>query len=189
MAATPIGFRIWAGAAVLLALVGAAFELSSRSGWSLPHSFGVLFLAALALWTGIRLLGLDRRGRRRRRLLGVAGPELDRLDGAAFEEWVAAVLRDSGWRVVRTRPGSDYGVDLVAEKDGRRVGIEAKRRSARIPNAVVRSVVAGCQFHACTEAAVVTQSTFTRQSLRQAAAASIPVTLIDRHSLDRLRTF
>jgi restriction system protein len=118
--------------------------------------------------------------------LGRSLDDLDALDGPAFEEWIAAVLGEAGWCVVRTPHGSDFGVDLIASKDGMRIGIEAKRRSGRISNAVIRSVVAGCQYHDCAVAAVVTQSTFTAQARRQAAASNLPVMLVGRNDLTRL---
>ncbi len=113
--------------------------------------------------------------------------DLDRLDGTAFETWIAAMLREAGFRVRATTKGHDFGVDLVAERNGLRIGIEAKRRGAKVANDVVRSVVAGCQFHRCDVAAVVTQSAFTAAAERQAKAAELPVVLVGRRDLLRLR--
>ncbi len=188
----PIAIRtralLWIAFAILVA-AGVEFVASrfiQAWGWPPAQARVATCLAILLAWTLFRVLGLDARSRRRRRLLGCSEEDLDRLQGPEFEEWVALVLETAGWSIRRNRKGGDFGVDLVAARAGRLVGIEVKRRSDRIANAVVRSVVAGCQYYGCDVAAVVTQSTFTRQAAEQAAGSEVPVILIGRYDLHRL---
>jgi len=156
--------------------------------WPLPprQAWAATLLALLGLWVLWRALGFDAPARRRRRLLRHRLRDLDSLSGAAFEDWVAAVLRAAGFEVELTPRTGDYGVDLIATHNGRRIGIEAKRRGRPISNHVVRSVVAGCQYHACDRAAVVTQSRFTDNAVSQARAAAVDVVLVARDDLHRL---
>lgn len=180
-------YRVLAGSALLA--VGLAWAAGRvADAWAIPaqHAWAAVLLSVLVLWVFWHGLGFDARLRRRRRLLNLRLRDLDRLSGAAFEDWIAAVLQASGWRIEHTPRTGDYGVDLIASKGEARIGIEAKRRQGPISNHVVRSVVAGCQYHGCNRAAVVTQSTFTRQAVAQAEGAAVEVTLLGRSDLDRL---
>lgn len=174
-------------AAILLApALAVAARLASVTDLSRAQAQAVVMTGLAGTWVLYRLLGLDARGRRRRRLLGYRLEDLDRLPGSAFEDWVAAVLDEGGCQVERTPATRDFGVDLIATVQGRRIGIEAKRHQRPISNQAVRSVVAGSEYHTCEGAAVVTQSTFTESARRQAARARVPVLLIGRQDLHRL---
>ena len=51
---------------------------------------------------------------------------LDRIDmmsGIEFEQYVAAVLGGSGFAVTLTKTTGDFGVDLIAVKDGLRTAV------------------------------------------------------------------
>ena len=63
--------------------------------WPLPprQAWAATLLALLGLWVLWRAFGFDAPARRRRRLLRHRLRDLDSLSGAAFEDWVAAVLR------------------------------------------------------------------------------------------------
>jgi restriction endonuclease Mrr len=175
---------------IAVLLLAPAFAVASRlddaTDLSRSQSQAVVFVSVVGLWMVYRFLGWDARSRRRRRLLGYRLGELDGLAGGAFEEWIAAVLSGAGWRVARTAATRDFGVDLVATLGERRIGIEAKRQQRPVSNQVIRSVVAGCQYHGCDVAAVVTQSTFTASARAQAERAQIPVVLVGRDDLHRL---
>jgi restriction system protein len=143
-------------------------------------------VAVTAAWSLFRLLGLDARSRERRRLFGLSLAELDRLEGSEFEAWVEAQLTAADFAVTRTRPGHDYGVDLIAERAGVRIGIEAKRWQGTVPNAVVRSLIGGCEFHDCTAGAIITTSRFSRHAGEQARQSRLPIALLGRSDLGRL---
>jgi restriction system protein len=51
------------------------------------------------------------------------------MEGKEFENYVAERLRQVGWTVEATSATGDFGVDLIAEKDGRRVAVQCKRLS------------------------------------------------------------
>lgn len=87
---------------------------------------------------------------------------IDAMDGLAFEGYVAARLRRAGWRVTFTPPVGDYGVDLIAEKDGHSVAVQCKRYGKSVGVAAVQQVVSGARHHGCARSIVVTNQEFTR---------------------------
>jgi restriction system protein len=82
--------------------------------------------------------------------------------GVEFEEFVAAQLRTAGWRVTHTATTGDYGVDLVAKKDGTRMAVQCKRQAKAVGVAAIQQVVSGALHHGCNETVVVTNQAFTK---------------------------
>lgn len=87
---------------------------------------------------------------------------IDAMDGVEFEGYVAARLRRAGWRVKFTPPVGDYGVDLIAEKDGHSVAVQCKRYGKSVGVAAVQQVVSGARHHGCARSIVVSNQEFTR---------------------------
>ncbi len=86
---------------------------------------------------------------------------IDAMDGVAFERYVAARLNRAGWRVRFTPPVGDYGVDLIAEKDGQFVAVQCKRYGTPVGVSAVQQVVSGARHHGCTRSIVVSNREFT----------------------------
>ena len=112
--------------------------------------------------------------------------ELDAMDGAEFERWITRRLVAAGHFARDLRQSGDFGVDVLTEMAGLRLGIQAKRFAGGVGNAAVQEVLAGCDYHRCAVAAVVTQSRFTPAAREQADRAHLPVLLIER---DRVLDF
>ena len=88
--------------------------------------------------------------------------KIDGMEGHAFEEWCADLLRRKGFRSVKVTPGSgDQGVDVTAEKDGLKYAIQCKRYSSDLGNTPIQEVVAGKVFYGCQVGAVMTNRYFT----------------------------
>lgn len=113
-------------------------------------AFVGLFLAVLLSAEGIR--------RRRPDASMIA---IDAMTGTEFEDYVAARLQRAGWQVTFTSASGDYGVDLIAQKDGKSVAIQCKRHSKSVGVAAVQQVVAGARHHGCTKSIVVSNQEFT----------------------------
>ena len=130
-----------------------------------------LFLAVLIAAEGNR-----RRGRPDASMMAV-----DAMSGTEFENYVAARLRRAGWQVTFTSVIGDYGVDLIAQKDGKSVAIQCKRHGKSVGVAAVQQVVSGARHHGCTRSIVVSNQEFTH------AAKQLAVThgcqLIGRRAL------
>jgi restriction system protein len=86
---------------------------------------------------------------------------IDAMDGVEFEDYVAARLCRAGWLVRFTPPVGDYGVDLIAEKDGQCVAVQCKRHGKSVGVAAVQQVVSGALHHGCTRSIVVSNQEFT----------------------------
>ncbi|OBH95086.1 restriction endonuclease [Mycobacterium sp. E2733] len=87
---------------------------------------------------------------------------IDAMDGVEFEGYVAARLRRAGWRVTFTPAVGDYGVDLIAEKDGHSAAVQCKRYGKSVGVAAVQQVVSGARHHGCVRSIVVSNQEFTR---------------------------
>ncbi|ORW48676.1 restriction endonuclease [Mycobacterium paraense] len=132
---------------------------------------GLVLTVVALLWLGVRR-DRYRTERQRRRDLRYAMSDLaavDDMSGIEFEEFVAAQLRTVGWGVTHTASTGDYGVDLVAQKDGTRMAVQCKRQAKAVGVAAVQQVVAGARQHGCDRAVVVTNQAFTKAA-RQLAA-------------------
>jgi restriction endonuclease Mrr len=87
---------------------------------------------------------------------------IDQMSGVEFEEYVAARLRRSGWDVSPTSATGDYGVDLIAKRDGQCFAVQCKRRGKPVGVSAVQEVVSGARRHKCTASMVVSNQEFTR---------------------------
>lgn len=109
---------------------------------------------------------------------------VDKMNGLEFEEYVAELLECNGFYNVSLTEQYDYGVDIIAEKDGIRWGIQAKRYSGIVGADAVRQVVTGIRLYSCDRAMVVTNSTY--GDFAKKLAAGNDCVLIDRDGLRRL---
>ena len=108
-----------------------------------------------------------------------------RLTGEEFEEYVALVLRDNGFRDIElTRASGDQGVDILATRAGKRYAIQCKNYAGAVGNAAVQEAYAGAQFYGCEIAAVVCPGAFTRAA--RELAKSTGVRLWDGEWLTRM---
>jgi restriction system protein len=87
--------------------------------------------------------------------------EIDAMAGVEFEDYVAARLQRAGWQVSFTPVVGDYGVDLIAQKDGQNVAIQCKRHGKTVGIAAVQQVVSGALHHGCARSIVVSNQEFT----------------------------
>lgn len=109
---------------------------------------------------------------------------VDAMDGLDFERYVVNLLRVNGFRNVSLTEKYDLGVDIIAEKDGIRWGVQAKRYSGLVKASAVRQAVTGLRLYGCDQAIVITNSTYTEVARRLANANDC--VLVDRTGLRRL---
>lgn len=87
------------------------------------------------------------------------------MDGLQFEHRCAELLRYRGFHKVAVTKGSgDQGVDILAQKNGIKYGIQCKYYSYPVGNKAIQEAYAGADFYDCDVAMVMTNSTFTRQA-------------------------
>lgn len=84
------------------------------------------------------------------------------MTGHDYEYVVADYLRSRGYHSVKVTKGSgDFGVDVIATKNGIKYAVQCKLYSSPVGVSAVQEVVAGKAYYGCKGAMVVTNSTFT----------------------------
>lgn len=107
---------------------------------------------------------------------------VDRLKGHDFEHFVGELLTTRGFDQVKiTQASGDYGVDILARKDGKHYAIQAKRYSSNVDRKAISDSVAGLGFYKCQVAMVVTNSHFTKSA--KIYANELGCKLVDRDVL------
>lgn len=107
-----------------------------------------------------------------------------KLSGGEFEQYVALVLADNGFKKVQVTKGSgDQGADVLAERNGISYAIQCKNYEGSVGNFAVQEAYAAAQFYRCDKAAVICPGEFTRGAKELAEATG--VTLWDGAWLSR----
>ena len=158
----------------LIVFVIIAVTAWTHRQWLLYALYGILFILAT-----IVVLKLLRLVRFRQRQTALA--DIDLMDGLDFERYVADLLKQWGFRNVSLTEQYDMGVDIVAEKDGQRWGIQVKRYNGLVKAAAVRQVVTALKFYGCERSMVVTNSTYS--NVARQLADSNDCLLIGRDTL------
>lgn len=69
------------------------------------------------------------------------------FDGHASEKWVAEALIGFGWSAKVTAGSGDQGIDVIAEMNGKKLGIQCKLYSSAIGNKAVQEAHAGRAYY------------------------------------------
>ena len=113
--------------------------------------------------------------------------EVDTMSGEAFERHVAALLQQNGFSNVQvTKASGDYGVDILASKDGERYAIQCKRYAKNIGVKPIQEVYAGAPMYGATKCAVITNMYFSDNG--RTLANKLGVQLWDREFLATMMT-
>lgn len=159
----------------IVVLVGAA-------AWT--HRAQLVHITYLAIGVVACLLLLKLLWRIVIRILQHRYQTVDGMDGLEFERYVVELLRRNGFHDVRLTEQYDYGVDIIAEKNGVRWGVQAKRYSSPVGADAIRQVVTGLRIYNCDRAMVITNSTYSEFAKKLAAGNDC--VLIDRVGLRKL---
>lgn len=107
--------------------------------------------------------------------------KIDHMTGLEFEQYVANLLKTHGYKHVKLTEKYDLGIDIIAEKDGIRWGIQVKRYNGLVGASAVRQVVTALKKYECDKAMVVTNSVFSRTAQKLAEINNC--VLVDRVKL------
>ena len=108
-------------------------------------------------------------------------PEVDTMTGLQFERYVASALKRQGYTHIKMTELYDWGVDIIARKDGITWGVQVKRCSGMVKAAAVRQVVTALRKYNCDRGMVVTNGVYSRPAVE--LARSNDCILIDRSAL------
>lgn len=110
---------------------------------------------------------------------------LDEMEGHDFEFFCANLLERRGFIEVEVTKGSgDYGIDILAEKDGVTYAIQCKCYSAPVGVKAVQEAYAGRDYYDKMVGAVLTNQYFTAPAVD--AAKKLKILLWDRGYLERM---
>lgn len=130
----------------------------------------ILFVSVIAL--------LLRKGRRRTDLF-------EDMEGHEFEYFCADLLKQKGFVDVEVTKGSgDYGVDILAEKEGVTYAIQCKRYHAPVGVKAIQEAYAGRDYYDRMVGAVMTNQYFTAPAVE--AAGKLKILLWDGGYLESI---
>ena len=110
---------------------------------------------------------------------------MDELDGRDFEFFCADLLKRRGFMEVEVTKGSgDYGIDILAEKEGITYGIQCKCYQESVGVKAIQEAYAGKEYYDCMVGAVMTNQYFTAPAVE--AAKKLKILLWDRGYIDHM---
>ena len=140
----------------------------------------ILILVGICLVTGI-IIGLIMTARKRR----VKNDEFEDMEGHDFEYYCADLLAQRGFIEVEVTKGSgDYGIDILAEKDGVTYAIQCKCYATPVGVKAIQEAYAGRDYYDRMVGAVMTNQYFTTPAVE--AARKLKILLWDRGYLDEM---
>lgn len=138
---------------------------------------GIAVLVSLLL---VLIVLLILRAVRRRR-----PSDMDLMEGHEFEYYCADLLRRAGFLEVEvTRGSGDYGVDILAERDGVTYAVQCKRYDGPVGVKAVQEAYAGRDYYDRMVGAVMTNQYFTRPAVE--VARKLKILLWDRGYLESM---
>ncbi len=123
----------------------------------------VVFLLIFLAVIGVRL------SRRR-----VVSDAFEDMEGHEFERFCAGLLKQKGFMEVEVTKGSgDYGIDILAEKDGVTYAIQCKRYLTPVGVKAVQEAYAGRDYYDRMVGVVMTNQYFTTPAVEAAKKLKI----------------
>lgn len=156
------------------------YTITDESGDGMDMTTWIIMAAAgavAALFLMIYLL-IFRRGR-------YHVSEIDHMEGHDFEQYCAALLRKRGFLEVEVTKGSgDYGIDILAEKEGITYAIQCKCYTGPVGVKAVQEAYAGRDYYDRMVGVVLTNQYFTSPAVE--AAKKLKILLWDRGYLEEM---
>ncbi len=110
---------------------------------------------------------------------------MDEMEGHDFERFCADLLERQGFVEVEvTRGSGDFGIDILAEKDGVSYAVQCKRYHDPVGVETVLRTYGGRDYYDCMVGAVMTNQYFTAPAVE--AAKKLRILLWDRGYLDSM---
>ncbi len=121
----------------------------------------------------------------RRVRYGRRAETMDEMEGHEFEYFCADLLEKQGFTEVEvTRGSGDFGVDILAEKDGVTYAVQCKRYHGLVGVDAVLKTYAGRDYYGRMVGAVMTNQYFTSPAVE--AAGKLRILLWDRGFVDSM---
>ena len=95
------------------------------------------------------------------------------MTGSEFETFIADLFSKKGYTTTVTKASGDQGIDVIAERNDTKIGIQVKCYSGTVGNSAIQEAVAGKSFYSCDKAMVITNSSFTSSAIDLAQANDV----------------
>ena len=155
--------------------------VSVIAGYYFTGSFKTGFILALITLVLFFIVYIYRNTQKTKRLKQSGIYEIDKMDGFQFENYLKILYTSHGYKVIKTPDRKDFGADLILEKDGKRIVVQAKRYSKNVGIKAIQEVQASMPYYKANEAWVLTNSEFTSSAKQLAHSANVQ--LIGREKL------
>ena len=107
--------------------------------------------------------------------------DIDMMNGSEFERFIGEMFSKMGYSAEVTKHSGDQGIDVVAEKNDIRIGVQVKCYTNSVGNSAIQEAVAGKKYYNCNKVIVITNNTFTNSAIELAQVND--VILWDRNIL------
>ncbi|WP_150272204.1 restriction endonuclease [Paenibacillus tepidiphilus] len=161
-----------AGLAAMGLALGGYYITKTLQGAMVGAAVGLAIVVAIMIVVG------QKRAERLKRS-GIA--DIDKMEGIQFEKYLGHLFRAQGYKAEVTRAVGDYGADLIIQKDGRKIVVQAKRYNKNVGIKAVQEAQASIAHYGASEAWVVSNSDYTAATYE--LAQSNRVKLINREVL------
>jgi restriction system protein len=117
----------------------------------------------------------------RGKILELGIKEIDAMQGTDFKNYLGVLFENMGYTVKFTPASGDYGENLLLEKGGIRISVQAKRYKSTVGVKAIQEANSAKGFYSTNEAWVVTNNTFTKNAYNLAERNGVK--LVDRGQL------
>lgn len=113
---------------------------------------------AVAIYAMVITGKIAKRKRMQKILLQSGVTKIDELTPFEFETWVAQILGVMGYSAYATKKSGDYGADVIAEMNGRKIAIQVKKYHQAVGIQAVQEIVSAIGYYDCLEGWVITSA-------------------------------
>ena len=98
-------------------------------------------------------------------LLSTGINQIDSLSPFEFEDWVTRFLNINGFKAITTKRSGDFGADVIAYKDNKKLVVSCKKYVGNLGIKCVQEIIGAMDYYHATEGWVVsTSSHFSKQA-------------------------
>ena len=120
----------------------------------------------------------------RKKYLESGMSDIDSMSGEDFEQVLKVHFEKIGYKASTTPKSNDYGADLIMEKNGSRIVVQAKRYNQKVGIGAIQEIIGAKAYYNANQAIVATNNFFTSNAINLAKSSGVE--LFDRNKLLQL---
>lgn len=99
--------------------------------------------------------------------------DVDLMSNEEFESFIISLFFKMGYKAILTRMGGEFGVNLIASKNGNRIGIQAKCNISNISEAEIQQLLNGLDHFQLKQGLAITNMYYTAGAVSLAETSGI----------------